>query len=598
MYLCTLSPLSSVSFYFLSFLIRAHEITTYIPSFVGIIAIIGMSLVYTGLFLCIANDHSRDVITTSSNHVGKKKDSDSEKVRSTNNSNNGNRGKEKDTQDTTDLQAVTTTTCPYWNILFLQLFVLFVYFYAGMAKTELDWLYGNTMRQLLRAWIGPNAPLGLIQQMLDKQWPVLLLAHGGLILDLTCGVALMQNRYMSIKWLYFIATTGFHFTNHMIFTIESFPWVMIASNIIFFDISSVNIFIQYLRYLLTPLLYCSMIYQTIRNIIKKYIFPIIALLFISIHILIPLPCAVHAPFSDDQVWGSQCQYFSWRMMTRSVKMSTVNLKFENTIARRADVIDLKQMGFTSENINTMGSMEDFIYHTAAQGKLSATPPHDSKDVFVPPVVYGDIWLQINGPPVQRYVSSNTDLTSVPPRSFNFSTFFAKPIPLFPWVMPRLKQYRTYEWLQRYIAIEYNENKRVPGNEVMFLAESHLTDTVVILLFEYSLLRVLDGTLHIVRIGRIDVNECLYVKGPLRIRVLGGTPSLWMITSIPGATKISSIGSVPGIEQIDPRIQQRFACLEDHVVLPSSSLYSSDTADTASSKFKSSGSSVFSFDDDL
>jgi hypothetical protein len=504
----------------------------------GHIAVVGMSCVYTAVFLTVGNG-------AVGQHVDKK---------------------------SPDITPSTSITVPRWNICMLKCFIFCVYFYAGLAKTENDWLRGDTMRQLLRSWIGPTAPTKVLEWMRYNDWPVVMMAYCGLALDLTVGFGLIaQSLY--IRVFYTVIITSFHLMNHFLFIIESFPWVMIAGNVIFFDSILIDNASAYLEKLLLQNI-LIMGFSWFRSFLRKYVVPFVAFCLIGLHILIPLPCAIYSPFSNDLVWGSKCQYFSWRMMTRSAKTFIVSLKFENPLTKRVDVLDLQKLGFTAENSKTMSNSEDFIYHVAMKGKSTVSPHPNSNEPFAPPSVYADVWIQINGPPVQRYVAPNIDVTSLPPERHqiwgNNSWYFSRPTHFFPWVMPRINEFRTSYWSKRFVDIERYEYDRNPTGEVIFLAEIPHSEPFTLTFSEHSFIRVLYGSLHVKHVGVLDSNWCVMATGSLRIKVLGGTPALWMIHSKFKEGKQDSDIWRGG----NSDTYQKFECHSDmHVIMPEAGIYS-------------------------
>lgn len=112
---------------------------------------------------------------------------------------------------------------PRWTLALLRFQVGLAYFFGGVAKLEGDWLSGVPMQLMLveRAdLLGPAA---------GEPWAALFFAYGGLLLDLLIVPLLAWKRTRVIGLL---LAAGFHLTNHVLFRIGIFPWVMMAATLI------------------------------------------------------------------------------------------------------------------------------------------------------------------------------------------------------------------------------------------------------------------------------------------------------------------------------------------------------------------------------
>lgn len=110
-------------------------------------------------------------------------------------------------------------TIPRYKILLLQIFIVIIYFYAGLAKTDIDWLSGATMKQLLLRWTNPESTiLRMINniEMLQHYHSqiISIMAYGGLVLDLSAAFILL---FFPVRCHYFINSLVFFLTK-IIFT--------------------------------------------------------------------------------------------------------------------------------------------------------------------------------------------------------------------------------------------------------------------------------------------------------------------------------------------------------------------------------------------
>lgn len=121
------------------------------------------------------------------------------------------------------------TTVPAWTIWALRLQVGLVYFYAGIAKLKTDWLLHALP---LKLWLPANVNFPLIGSLFDTEWMAYLMSWGGAAFDLSIPFLLLWRR---TRPLAFLLVVVFHSMTWLLFPIGIFPWLMIASALIFFE---------------------------------------------------------------------------------------------------------------------------------------------------------------------------------------------------------------------------------------------------------------------------------------------------------------------------------------------------------------------------
>ena len=118
-------------------------------------------------------------------------------------------------------------TTPAWTIYLLRAQLVIVYFYAGIAKINPDWLQGEPMRM----WLHARADLPVIGPLLGTEPTAYLFSYGGLLLDLLVAPLLLWRRTRAYAFCF---ATVFHVSNATMFGIGVFPWLMIAATTLFF----------------------------------------------------------------------------------------------------------------------------------------------------------------------------------------------------------------------------------------------------------------------------------------------------------------------------------------------------------------------------
>jgi hypothetical protein len=118
---------------------------------------------------------------------------------------------------------------PRWAYVALQIQVGLVYFHAGLAKLNPDWLFEA---QPLRIWLAPFAHVPLVGGVLAHPVSAHVMSIVGAFFDLTIAFWLAWRRTRAVAWL---AAVGFHVTVWLLFPIGVFSWVMITAATVFFD---------------------------------------------------------------------------------------------------------------------------------------------------------------------------------------------------------------------------------------------------------------------------------------------------------------------------------------------------------------------------
>ncbi|WP_276499587.1 HTTM domain-containing protein [Pontibacter litorisediminis] len=118
---------------------------------------------------------------------------------------------------------------PRWAVLIFQVQLGLVYFYAGVAKLNPDWLLEAMP---LRYWLPAHTHLPLIGPWLDKVWVAYLFSWFGAFYDLTVPFFLS---WRTSRPLAYLTVVVFHVLTAVLFQIGMFPYIMIVSTLIFFS---------------------------------------------------------------------------------------------------------------------------------------------------------------------------------------------------------------------------------------------------------------------------------------------------------------------------------------------------------------------------
>lgn len=118
---------------------------------------------------------------------------------------------------------------PAWTVWLLRAQLGLVYFFAGVAKLNPDWLL---RAEPVRTWLLARADLPLLGSLFRYRATAFAFSYAGAAFDLGVAFALCHRR--ARPWAY-AAVVAFHLVTGALFRIGIFPWVMIACTTIFFD---------------------------------------------------------------------------------------------------------------------------------------------------------------------------------------------------------------------------------------------------------------------------------------------------------------------------------------------------------------------------
>ncbi|MGV7221093.1 MAG: HTTM domain-containing protein [Nitrospinales bacterium] len=208
-----------------------------------------------------------------------------------------------------------TRTVPFWNIFLFKAQVFIVYFYGGIAKINFDWLWGEPVRHWLKRIVNKNDLPAIIANFLESEFATFFFSYGGLIFDLSIGFLLIckKTRLLGVGLLIF-----FNLSNSLAFNIGVFPFLMIASTILFFEPETPR--------KLAHRFFNLQEYTNLELASPPSKYKFLAMIFVSIYIaiqtLIPLR---HWLYEGNVSWTEEGHYFSWHMKVRD--KSNCRLKF-------------------------------------------------------------------------------------------------------------------------------------------------------------------------------------------------------------------------------------------------------------------------------
>ncbi|MGV3631796.1 MAG: HTTM domain-containing protein [Bacteroidota bacterium] len=295
---------------------------------------------------------------------------------------------------------------PNWTIWIIRFQLGIVYFYAGMAKINPDWLLEA---QPLKTWLQAYRDLPVAGPWFASSFLAFAFSWFGCIYDLTIPFFLSRDKTRT--WAYAVLVI-FHIATWLLFPIGVFPWVMIFSALIFFPANFHAELIRLIRSLLN--LKESLVERTRRKSLRLVKYLLAA--YILAQLLVPLRFLL---YPGPVFWSEEGFRFSWRvMLIHKEGMATFYVKDRKTGGEIE--IDNKQF-LTESQEDQMATQPDFILQYAAYLHKSFRDTvlnFSGKKVHLKdPEVHAESYVSLNGRPSQKFLDKKHDLTQI---HYNFA----------------------------------------------------------------------------------------------------------------------------------------------------------------------------------
>lgn len=282
-------------------------------------------------------------------------------------------------------QSEIRQTIPYWPIWLLRFMMALVYFYAGIAKLNADWLAGLP----LKLWLPTKTDSFIIGPLLEFELTAMVMSYAGLLLDLSAPFLLWFSR---TRVVIFVLLLSFHVTNALIFNIGIFPYLSIALTALFFKPDFPESWL--IKWDRQKEFTNEM--QTYFPMNRGVRFSLIVLALL--HVFLPL--RPHF-FKNHTAWTEDGHRYSWRMMLRSKSGYGVFIVEDIHSGTKEEVQPRDHLG--KRQVNKLFTHPDMILQFAHF--LRDQYQAKGKEVEV----YADIKIQLNGRKFKHYIDPKVNL---------------------------------------------------------------------------------------------------------------------------------------------------------------------------------------------
>jgi len=285
---------------------------------------------------------------------------------------------------------------PRWSVLLLRAQIFIVYFYAGLAKLNPDWLQGEPMR----LWLAERADFPLIGSYFTSEWVVFFFAYSGLLFDLSIGFLLLWRR--TRPWALGVAGL-FHLLNSQLFHIGIFPALAFGATLIFAEPDWPRRMLYRLFGVNTGARPNNVATQP--NV-GRWITPILLVvihLYLLVQLLIPLR---HWLYPSDVSWTEEGHRFAWHMKLRT-KEAVLHLYL--TDPRTGETWEISPaIDLSARQLDEMSTRPDMVvqyaHHLAEQFSRPGQPRL---------IIHVDLQVSLNGRPYQSLIDPTVNLADVP-----------------------------------------------------------------------------------------------------------------------------------------------------------------------------------------
>lgn len=282
---------------------------------------------------------------------------------------------------------------PAWQTYWLQFQVGLLYFFAGWAKFEVDWLLHA---QPLNIWLPPLSGIPVLGPLLEFPAVHFAFSWFAFLFDTTIIAFMLVRRTRPYAFLVILV---FHLFTHLFFNIGLFPFIMVFSVLVFFEADWPR---RLLAGLGLPMLPDSRPGEdTLSRQVRPAgaVFAAAVVVFCCVQFLLPLR---HWIYPGTVLWHEQGMRFSWRVMLREKSGS---LQYRVTTGPGRDVVLVSPHEYLTEaQYREMAGQPDLILQLA----------HHIRDDFQerglgPVEVYAESLVSLNGRPAHPMIDPSTDL---------------------------------------------------------------------------------------------------------------------------------------------------------------------------------------------
>ncbi|MCR8666305.1 HTTM domain-containing protein [Aestuariibaculum sp. M13] len=290
------------------------------------------------------------------------------------------------------LRKTSYKAIPKWCVDSVKLFLGIVYFYAGLAKINSDWLF---RAMPLKIWLPSKYDLPFIgENLMQQEWFHYAMSWCGMLYDLAIPFLLLYKR---TRWFAFALVVFFHVFTRVLFPIGMFPFIMIVSTLIFFEADFHHKIINTIKGVLK--LKTTVDLKPVLEVKKEKVLVPFLTVFFVIQLLFPFRYIL---YPGELFWTEEGYRFSWRVMLME-KMGHTTFTIRNAKTGASFVVRNRDF-LSSFQEKQMSFQPDFILEYAHYlGDHFTSQGHKNVQVFV------ESYVALNGRLSKPFIDNTVDL---------------------------------------------------------------------------------------------------------------------------------------------------------------------------------------------
>ena len=302
-------------------------------------------------------------------------------------------------------KSVTEThVVPNWTIRIIQFQLGAVYFFAGIAKLNSDWLLEG---QPLGIWLQAHHNIPLIGPLLQEKWMAIAFSWAGCLYDLFIVFLLLAARTRKFAYMFVVF---FHFVTWYLFPIGVFPWVMIFSTLIFFSPNFHERLLSRIQRLFGKDKSLN-IDSSNRTYFPSRLWVTMTIgLYLIFQLMVPFRYLL---YPGNLYWNEEGFRFSWRVMLMHKEGHAVFYLKDKKTGRESEINNAKFLTRTQED--QMATQPDMIlqYAQILKAHYHGQVLHygDQKFTIEDPAIHAEIFVSLNNRLSQKFVDKRHDLTT-------------------------------------------------------------------------------------------------------------------------------------------------------------------------------------------
>lgn len=290
--------------------------------------------------------------------------------------------------------ALAADHAPNYFILIIKCQVFLVYFFAGFAKINHDWLFEA---QPLKIWLPAHSEMPLIGPLLRQEWVAYFFSWFGCVYDLVIPFLLFIPAL--IRPAYFFVVV-FHLATSLFFNIGMFPYIMIVLTSIFFSPQFHIDLVRRIKWLLNLPISSGqpVVYRPSPVVFRALVF------IFGLHFFIQ----VFAPFrylfyEGNLFWTEQGYRFSWRVMLMEKAGTAFFFVQDRETGKEIEVDNREYLTYMQEKM--MSTQPDMMVDYAKFLKREF-----ERKGFRNPVIRAQCYVTLNGSGSREFIDSAVDLS--------------------------------------------------------------------------------------------------------------------------------------------------------------------------------------------